>query len=101
MWRDALWANHAPHGKRDSVFVASCRASYRDGSGNVEDITKFLDMGGYAAFVWPALGVAAFILTAMAVASMRGLRASEIALHKAEAQAPQRRSRAGHREPEA
>jgi len=67
----------------------------------VEDITKFLDMGGYAAFVWPALGAAAFILTAMAVASMRGLRASEIALHKAEAQAPHRRSRAGHREPEA
>ena len=83
MWRDALWANHAPHGKRDSVFVASCRASYRDGSGNVEDITKFLDMGGYAAFVWPALGVAALVLTVMTFTSLRRLRASETALRAA------------------
>lgn len=65
----------------------------------MEDITKFLDMGGYAAFVWPALGVAAFILILMAITSLRGLRASEAALQKAEAQAPHRQSRGTTPEP--
>jgi len=67
----------------------------------VENIVKFLDMGGYAAFVWPSLGVAAMILTAMAVASLRGLRASEAALRAAEAQAPHRRARVSTTEPQA
>lgn len=62
---------------------------------------KFLDMGGYAAFVWPSLGVAAVILLAMAVTSLRGLRASEAALRAAEAQAPHRRARTGTSEPDA
>lgn len=65
----------------------------------MENIAKFLDMGGYAAFVWPALGVATVILALMAVASLRGLRASEVALQKAEAQAPHRRARASITEP--
>lgn len=52
-------------------------------------------MGGHAAFVWPALGVAAVILLVMTVASLRGLRASEAALRGAEAQAPHRRARTG------
>lgn len=55
---------------------------------------KFLDMGGHAAFVWPALGVAALILVIMAVISLRGLRTSEAALRGAEAAAPHRRARA-------
>lgn len=49
----------------------------------MEDIAKFLDMGGYAAFVWPALGVAALVLTVMTFTSLRGLRASETALRAA------------------
>jgi heme exporter protein D len=50
----------------------------------VEKITIFLNMGGYAAFVWPALGLTAFILIVMAASSMRQLRANEAALQTAE-----------------
>ncbi|MCZ6509434.1 MAG: heme exporter protein CcmD [Alphaproteobacteria bacterium] len=50
----------------------------------MEDITTFLNMGGYAAFVWPALGLTAVILILMAVTSTRQLRANEAALQAAE-----------------
>jgi heme exporter protein D len=59
----------------------------------VEDIATFLNMGGYAAFVWPALGIATVVLAGMAIASVRRLRASEAALRAAEAAAPDRRRR--------
>jgi heme exporter protein D len=42
----------------------------------------FLHMGGDAAFVWPAYGVAALILIAFAVLSWRRLRAAERALER-------------------
>lgn len=58
----------------------------------METVTNFLNMGGYAAFVWPALGLTAVILIAMAVSSTRQLRANEAALHAAE-QAGSRRWR--------
>ncbi len=61
----------------------------------VEAIATFLDMGGYAAFVWPALGITALVLAAMALASVRRLRASEAALRRAEAAHPRRAARAG------
>ena len=48
-------------------------------------------MGGYAAFVWPALGLTAAILVAMALTSLRQLRASEAALHTAEQTGGRRR----------
>ena len=60
----------------------------------MEEITNFLNMGGYAAFVWPALGLTAVILIAMAVTSTRQLRANEAALQTAE-QSGGRRRRAG------
>lgn len=59
----------------------------------MNDIATYLDMGGHAAFIWPALGVAAFILVTMTIVSWRGLRASEADLRAAEAQAPHRRGR--------
>ncbi|MBT5571377.1 MAG: heme exporter protein CcmD [Alphaproteobacteria bacterium] len=59
----------------------------------MEDITNYLDMGGHAAFVWPALGVATLVIVVMTITSLRALRASKIALSAAEAQAPLRRSR--------
>ncbi len=37
----------------------------------------FFDMGGYAAFVWPAYALTAAVLAAVAVASWRELRALE------------------------
>ena len=42
----------------------------------------FLEMGGKAAFVWPAYGVAALMLVAFAVLSWRRLRAAERALQR-------------------
>jgi len=52
-------------------------------------------MGGYAAFVWPALGLTAVILIAMAVTSTRQLRANEAALRMAEQSGGRRRRRSG------
>jgi len=56
-------------------------------------MNEFLNMGGYAAYIWPALGFAALVLLVMTVASIARLRASEAALRAAEAQAPKRRRR--------
>ncbi len=43
----------------------------------------FFDMGGDAAFVWPAYCVAGLMLVAFAVLSWRRLRAAERALQRA------------------
>ena len=47
----------------------------------MEAITTFLDMGGYAGFVWPAYGLAALVLAGLALDSLRRLRAQQRALH--------------------
>ena len=57
----------------------------------MEGLVRFLDMGGYAAFVWPAYGAAFAVLGGLAVASVRGLRASERALAELEAAGADRR----------
>ncbi|MBN42809.1 MAG: heme exporter protein CcmD [Alphaproteobacteria bacterium] len=51
-------------------------------------------MGGHAAFVWPALGTAAAILSIMAISSVQRLRRSEIILRTSEASTPARHQRA-------
>lgn len=43
-------------------------------------MAQFLDMGGYAAFVWPSFAVTALVLVGLLVASVRSLRAREAAL---------------------
>ena len=43
----------------------------------MEAVLKFLHMGGYAAFVWPAVGVAVIAMVALLVHSMRTLRQRE------------------------
>ncbi|HJU14933.1 MAG TPA: heme exporter protein CcmD [Stellaceae bacterium] len=43
-------------------------------------LTAFLAMGGYAAFVWPAYGVAAAVLGGLTAHSWRRYRASRRAL---------------------
>lgn len=50
----------------------------------MNDLSSYLAMGGHAAFIWPALGVAAFVLIAMALASVIRLRRSEAELRAAE-----------------
>ena len=48
-------------------------------------MAAFLDMGGYAAFVWPAYALSAALLVAIAVGSVRNLRALERELADLEA----------------
>ena len=41
---------------------------------------NFLAMGGYAAFIWPAFGIAAVVLTVLFLASWRAAKAREAEL---------------------
>jgi heme exporter protein D len=54
---------------------------------------SFLAMGGYGAFVWPAYGLTALVLIALAGASLRSLRRSQAALDALERDGPARRAR--------
>jgi heme exporter protein D len=54
-------------------------------------IRTFLDMGGYAGFVWPAYALAAAILAALVVVSLRQLRKAEAELQALGAQRPKPR----------
>lgn len=46
----------------------------------LDALTTFLSMGGYAAFVWPAFGVAALTLAVLWIVSARAQKAAEAAL---------------------
>lgn len=48
-------------------------------------IMSFLEMGGYAAYVWPAFGITALIMIVMLVWSLRSVRAREATLKTLEA----------------
>lgn len=43
-------------------------------------MNEFLQMGGYAGFVWSAYGVTALVMVAMLVVSLRGLRRQQQAV---------------------
>ncbi len=47
-------------------------------------MAEFFDMGGYAAFIWPAFGISALVLIGMLVAALRRLREREALLAKLE-----------------
>ena len=55
---------------------------------------SFFAMGGYAAYVWPAFGVAAVIMVALLALSIRTMRAREAALKALEATARRQRAAA-------
>ena len=55
---------------------------------------SFLEMGGYAAYVWPAFGIAAAIMIALLVVSVRTLRARNSTLKGLEAGRGRRARRA-------
>ncbi len=40
-------------------------------------LSEFLHMGGYAAFIWPAFGLAAVVMIGFAAQSRRALRADQ------------------------
>ena len=56
---------------------------------------SFFEMGGYAAYVWPAFGAAAGVMVALLVLSVRTMRAREAALRTLEATARRRRTADG------
>ena len=56
---------------------------------------SFFEMGGYAAYVWPAFGAAAVIMVVLLVLSIRTMRAREAALNTLEATARRRRAADG------
>ena len=43
----------------------------------MDSLTKVLEMGGYAAYVWPGYGAAALALVGLLVITLRGLKARE------------------------
>ena len=54
--------------------------------------SDFLNMGGYAAYVWPAFGIAAAILVGLLVQSRLILRSRESTLAELERQRVERRA---------
>lgn len=53
----------------------------------MDGIGKFLEMGGYAAYVWPALGLTVVVLAGLLVASAKSARRREAELAQLEAEA--------------
>ncbi len=56
----------------------------------MDRIQAFLEMGGYATFVWPAYGVAIGVLIGLLVVSLRGMRGHEAALRLLRSNLPHR-----------
>ena len=54
---------------------------------------SFFEMGGYAAYVWPAFGVGAVVLIALLAISLLGVKSREKALRRLEAESGGRRGR--------
>jgi len=52
----------------------------------LDSILEFLAMGGYAAYVWPSIGLTALVMIGLAWLSWRGLRREEAAVAALESQ---------------
>jgi len=59
---------------------------------------SFFEMGGYAAYVWPAFGVGAVVLIGLLLFSLRNLKSREAELRQLEAAGGGRRRRGGPEE---
>lgn len=46
----------------------------------MENFAQFLEMGGYARFVWPSFGLTFAVLAGLLIASLRTLRRAEAEL---------------------
>jgi len=46
----------------------------------MDSLSSFLNMGGYAGFVWPSFGISVLVLVVLLVASLRSLSAREATL---------------------
>lgn len=58
-------------------------------------MSSFIDMGGYAGYVWPAYGVAMVVMVGLLLASLHGTRARERELKLLQELQPHRRDRRG------
>ncbi len=54
-------------------------------------MSEFLNMGGYGGYIWSAWGIAAVVIGALIVASLRAMRGRERELARLEAETPRRR----------
>lgn len=54
-------------------------------------MSDFFAMGGYAAYVWPAYGLAALVMVGLLVATLKALRSAETTLKALEGTRPARR----------
>lgn len=54
------------------------------------EIAAFFDMGGYAAFVWPSLGLTLLVMLGLLVQTLHQLRARQRRLAALEAEGAQR-----------
>jgi heme exporter protein D len=54
-------------------------------------MTEFLQMGGYAAYVWPSYAIAAIVMLGLLFGSLRSLKRSEQVLRTLETARPRRR----------
>ena len=52
----------------------------------MDGIAKVLDMGGYAAYVWPALGLTVVVLAGLVITSVKSARRREAELAQLEAE---------------
>ncbi len=52
----------------------------------MDGLGKFLEMGGYAAYVWPALGLTVLVLAGLLVLSVKSVRRREAELARLEAE---------------
>ena len=52
----------------------------------MDGIGKFFAMGGYAAYVWPALGLTVLVLAGLLIASLKSARRREAELAAVEAE---------------
>jgi heme exporter protein D len=59
----------------------------------MDTMTSFFAMGGYAGYVWPSYGLAAAVMLAVLVASVRAVRRSERDLETAQRLRPARERR--------
>jgi heme exporter protein D len=57
----------------------------------MDALQRFLEMGGYARFVWPAYGLAVLVLAGMAVQSYRAWRRQHGLWSALSAMRPQKR----------
>jgi heme exporter protein D len=46
----------------------------------MSELAEYFAMGGYGAYVWPAYGVAALVLIALAIVAVRSYRARQVLL---------------------